>query len=235
MAAEAVGYEIIREFISRQHAVCLVRLPPGDPRGEVAVCKRYDGDGAGCEKEANWLAGLAAQGVAVPRLLAVREDYLLLEYLTGPTLLDILLAPESAGAVKVGRATGSIIAALGDWYETFYAAAKALTGERIAYGDVNFRNFIVRDRIYGIDPEDCRSGRPEEDAGKMAAFALTYTPAFTPWKRSLARALSRILIARLRLDAAAVRTAARAELSEIERRRGQALPPGWERVIDGLG
>lgn len=235
MAAEAESGKIIKKFSSRQHAVYLIRLPPGDPRGERAVCKRYDGDGAGCEKEAKWLTGLAVQGVAVPRLLEAGEEHLLMEYLTGPTLLDILLAPESAGAMGVGRATASVIASLGDWFDAFYPAAVALTGERVVYGDVNFRNFIVRDRIFGIDPEDCRPGRPEEDVGKMAAFALTYTPAFTAWKRSLARALSRILIARLRLDAAAVRAAAEEEMRAIARRRGQELPPGWERLIVGLG
>lgn len=234
MAAGADGYAIIKKFVSRRNEVHLVCLPPGDPRGEVAVCKRYARGAEGRGKEAVLLAELAARGVAVPRRLEIGEDYLLLEYLPGPTLLDVLMAPEGTGMDSVGPATGSVIAALIDWYEAFYAAAAAITREATIFGDVNFRNFIVRDRVYAIDLEACRPGRPEEDAGRMAAFALTYTPAFTSWKRSLAQSIGRRFTDRLALDGAAVREAARRELGEISRRRKLELPPGWERWLARL-
>jgi len=234
LAAEADKYEVIKKFISRRNAVYLVHLPPGDPWGEAAVCKRFSRGAAGREKEAAYLAALAARGVAVPRLLEEGEDYLLLEYLDGPTLLDVLLAPEDAGATAVGRATGNVIAALGDWLGAFYTAAAAISGEATVFGDVNFRNFIVRDRVFGLDLEACRPGRPEEDVGGMAAYALTYTPPFTPWKRSLARTICRKLGEALALDGAAIREATRQELATIVRRRGLDLPPDWESLVDAL-
>lgn len=67
-------------------------------------------------------------------------------------------------------------------------------------GDVNFRNFIIREKIYGLDLEECREGKIEEDIGSLCAFALTYSPSFTPWNIAMAKEMFRILSSELGLD-----------------------------------
>ena len=58
-------------------------------------------------------------------------------------------------------------------------------GHPVIMGDVNLRNFVVGDRITGMDFEDVRTGQKREDLGTIAAFILMYAPEQTPWKQEL--------------------------------------------------
>lgn len=59
-------------------------------------------------------------------------------------------------------------------------------------GDMNLRNFILKNTFYGdelyrIDFEDYSTGIIEEDLSSFYAFILNYYPALTEWKIDLAR------------------------------------------------
>jgi len=106
--------------------------------------------------EADFLRKLAANGVAVPEVLDVRENVLYLQYIEGPTLPDFF-CDEAAESLST-------------WLKDFYNA----TGE--IRGDVNGRNFIFSGgKCYGVDFEEHVYGAKEEDAGKLLAFASTYS------------------------------------------------------------
>ena len=67
---------------------------------------------------------------------------------------------------------------LAAWFVNCYRILDDFYGYSIALNDVNLRNFIAAERIYGLDFEDCRAGTKVEDMGKFCAFALTLRSCF---------------------------------------------------------
>jgi thiamine kinase-like enzyme len=49
----------------------------------------------------------------------------------------------------------------------------------IIRGDSILRNFIVTDRIWGVDFEESRAGNPTEDIGSICSSILSTDPMFT--------------------------------------------------------
>jgi aminoglycoside phosphotransferase (APT) family kinase protein len=68
-----------------------------------------------------------------------------------------------------------------DWLAAFHTAFRS-GGEVRIKSDAIFKNFIVSDRIYGIDFELSRMGHPEEDVGEALAYLLDTDPMFTEEK-----------------------------------------------------
>ena len=114
-------------------------------------------------REAGILRALRRRGVAVPQVIRCRENLLVLEYLPGEPLPDVI---ESGGYDPQALAS-----ALCDWFEAFYRALPA--GE--IRGDVNGRNFLCDGTsICGVDFEERRHGPRARDAGRLAAFIAAY-------------------------------------------------------------
>ena len=169
------------------------------------------------ENELRWLRGLHNAGVSVPKIYYSDENVLLEEYI-GPTFYEAFTQAEDK-QLEVS-AQKPIILALCDWLRSFYAYARN-GDQQWTMGDVNLRNFLVKNnQVYGIDFEDCRIGCIAEDVGKICAFALTYQPAFTEWKRQFVRQLMEVLTTGLGLDSAQVQSETMKELKAISERRG---------------
>jgi len=163
------------------------------------VVRKTVATAAAAQLEADFLRRLAASGVAVPEVLDVKENVLYLQYIEGPTLPDFFC----------GEAAESLTA----WLKDFYNA----TGE--IRGDVNGRNFIFGcGKCYGVDFEEHVHGVKEEDAGKLLAFASTYS---LPEKKRerFASVLRKSLIDGLDLDAGRVEYFCEKELDAIKKRR----------------
>jgi tRNA A-37 threonylcarbamoyl transferase component Bud32 len=118
--------------------------------------------------EASILCELREAGVAVPEVISCRGDLLILEYLPGEPLPDII--------ERGGYDSEAIAAALCGWFAVFYAA---VPGE--LRGDVNGRNFLYGRagrcdgaKIYSVDFEQRCHGSIARDAGRLAAFIETY-------------------------------------------------------------
>ena len=75
---------------------------------------------------------------------------------------------------------------LGQWFTNFHVFFKTTDRFRIR-GDSILRNFILTDRIWGVDFEESRTGRPEEDIATMCASILSTDPMFTPEKFELSK------------------------------------------------
>ena len=135
------------------------------------VVKRH-GDRDSLLHEARTLEHLRQAGLAVPALLGVETNTLKLEYMEGPTYVDLVetMTPEQAEA-------------LGAWLADYHR----ITG--FLRGDCNLRNFLwANGRCVGVDfeyPPTC--GEREMDMGKILAFAVTYDPPFTPAKAACGR------------------------------------------------
>ena len=131
-------------------------------------------------------------GVKVPKLLYLNpvQQEIWMEYIEGILLLDWYETSElsySTGKQQViQQEVNEVIGQWIRWLDSFYRVTKTEHKQKII-SDVNFRNFILKDReIYGIDFELCREGEIEEDIGKIAAFALMYTPQNTVFKKYFA-------------------------------------------------
>jgi tRNA A-37 threonylcarbamoyl transferase component Bud32 len=163
------GVTLIRKFASRKNNVYLV-----EKDGRPLVMKLFSSDRY--SNEYCILQAAHSAGIAVPRPVEQKGKAILMEYVDGPTVNDLIdrdrrmdLVPEVAS-----------------WLAGFHRAFVTGDNEVLLKSDAIFKNFIVADRIYGIDFELSKWGRPEEDVGEAISFLLDTAPMFTDDKYRLA-------------------------------------------------
>ena len=226
---------IVANCISKRNEVMLVK----DENGDLYILKKMS-QIQEQKYELELLQLLHENGVAVPRIIEVWENYILMEYIEGDLLLEVYEKTEllethaeektdnSIGeglfncGNKINQEMSSlIIEILFDWLEKFYQATRKYYGKQWILNDVNFRNFIIQEKkIYGIDMELCGPGVIEDDLGKMAAFAENYIPSNTEWKQGFVKLFIDSGIERFHVDRDSVELFYRKELNEIRKRRG---------------
>lgn len=147
------------------------------------IVEKYHASPEAARYEANMLDKLHKKGLAVPRLISLEDNLVKMEYISGITLPDLIdkWEAEAPDPAAISHVAESIIL----WLADFYAAADtAKTGR----GDINGRNFIFDgQKIWGVDFEEHRRVSRERDIARLIAHILTYRPAHTPLKESLAR------------------------------------------------
>jgi len=136
--------------------------------------------------EATILRELRGAGVAVPEVVSCGGNLLILEYLPGEPLPDVI----EGG----GYDSEAIAIALCDWFAAFYAAVPAVpdgtAGE--LRGDVNGRNFLWDGKkIHSVDFEGRCYGSRTRDAGRLAAFIETYETCDRAEQAALSQAFMR--------------------------------------------
>jgi tRNA A-37 threonylcarbamoyl transferase component Bud32 len=164
------GLTVVRQFPSRKNKVYLV-----ERGGWRLVLKVYENDR--CRNEAEALLAARKAGIAVPDIIDVGDRALLMELIPGKSVNDYLGTPGMEEKVL----------GVADWLATYHKEFRSGDLVRIK-SDAIFKNFIVSDRIYGIDFELSRRGRPEEDVGEAISFLLDTNPMFTEEKYRLAYA-----------------------------------------------
>lgn len=160
----------MKRFPSRKNCVYLV-----ERNEERYILKVFSSDRA--DNEYRVLADAYGAGIPVPRPIEIKSRTILMEYVDGRTVND--LVDEGAGAAPVL----SVASWLARFHRTFLQ-----DGQVLLKSDAILKNFIVADRIYGIDFELSRQGRPEEDVGEAISFLLNTAPMFTGEKYRLALA-----------------------------------------------
>jgi len=163
------GLTIVKKFPSRKNAVYLV-----DRGGWRLVLKVYDNDR--WKNEAEALAEARGPGIAVPEVIEVKEKALLMELIPGSSVNDYL---------GTGRMRETVLG-VADWLAGYHKTFRRGNETRLK-SDAILKNFIVSDRIYGLDFEDSHVGRPEEDVGEALAYLLDTDPVFTEEKFELGR------------------------------------------------
>ncbi len=124
-------------------------------------------DEAALKREAETLLALKAAGLAVPSLLNKEGKRLFLEYIPGETYEALVEEMDFEKADSLAR-----------WLVDYHRITNSLRG------DVNLRNFIwSKAGCLGVDFEEVpQKGEGETDMGRIVAFAVTYSPAFSPGK-----------------------------------------------------
>jgi len=190
----------MHQFISRRNEVFLrdglVQKKTKDPQSALL--------------EASILRALRAGGAAVPEVLDCHAGVLVMEYLPGEPLPDVI--------ERGGYDAEALAGALCLWFDAFYAAAAP--GE--SRGDVNGRNFLVHEEIiYGVDFEERCFGTKARDAGRLAAFIETYETRDPQAQAALSEAFMYLFANKFSCDMNELLTERNAEYQAMQLRRGK--------------
>jgi tRNA A-37 threonylcarbamoyl transferase component Bud32 len=164
---------LIKKFPSKKNSVYLAERD-----GKQLVLKVYDNDR--CAYEYGVLKVCRDEGIAVPEPLELKGNALLMEYVEGGLANDYVNTP----------GMWDVVLDIASWLASFHCTFRY--GERsLLKSDVNFKNFIVGDRLYGLDFELSKLGKPEADVGDAVAYLISTYPMFTGEKFELALAFIR--------------------------------------------
>jgi len=119
----------------------------------------------------------------IPSIYEMDEinNVLVTSYIIGENLCDIINDQNTTINEKQ-----RLMILLAEWFNDFHNYFKTDDGFRIR-GDSNLRNFILTDRIWGVDFEESRPGKVIEDIASMCASILTTDPMFTSEKFKLCK------------------------------------------------
>jgi len=98
---------------------------------------------------------------------------LIMNYILGENLCDIINNEKTTFSEKK-----RLMFLLAEWFQKFHNYFKKINTNYIR-GDSILRNFILTDRIWGVDFEEARKGKPIEDIACMCSSILTTDPIFT--------------------------------------------------------
>jgi len=110
-----------------------------------------------------------------------KNNVIVMSYIIGENLCDIINDEKTSFDEKK-----RLIILLANWFYDFHNFFKK-EEDFLIRGDPILRNFILSDRIWGVDFEESRKGRPVEDVAGMCASILTTNPMFTKEKFQLCK------------------------------------------------
>lgn len=121
-------------------------------------------------------------GILVPKILAYRKPYIIMERIEGLNLCDILNEDlENMMGNGSYLTKKEIFEKLADWLKYYHETnIVAETGDQILVrnkGDLRLKNFIFHEKeIYGIDFENVHEGIPENDIAEIIISIITTSP-----------------------------------------------------------
>ena len=217
-------YKIQEKFYSKKNDVYKIRCTFNDNTEKTCVLKIYKNNSM--DKETYMLSMLKEKKVNVPEIFHIGKKEIIMEYIEGKNLLDVITELELSSDEYIDKKTDDIIYGLCNWLDSFYKSSYRIFGRSIIFVDVNLRNFILSDKMYGVDFEDCKEGHKETDAGRICAFILTYTPMFTDWKKEFVRKSIHVMTEEFGYNKDLVFQEMNIELEEISKRRGIDIGQG---------
>ncbi len=164
------GYviESVSRLKSKKNTVISLDIAPKNEETRTLVAKMFI---AGRFKnELSILKSSWSHGLAVPKVLEAREDVILMNFISGETLVD-----------RINRTfEPHLIDMLAEWYYNYHRVHGQIKG------DPRLRNFIVHnDQIFGVDFEESREDLWMVDIAGVCASLLDTDPIFDPRKRTL--------------------------------------------------
>jgi tRNA A-37 threonylcarbamoyl transferase component Bud32 len=163
-----------KQFTSKKNTVGYVLL-----NGQARILKWYvPGLKKNMDIEYEILKkGSSELSMPVPLEKDEENHVLMMSYIVGDNVCDLVNDPRISFEEKK-----QVIGLLAEWLAKFHTAFKSEKGFCIR-GDASLRNFILsRGRIYGVDFEESRTGKPMEDVAGICASILSTDPMFTDEK-----------------------------------------------------
>ena len=125
--------------------------------------------------EVFFLNALQRQGINVPQIIWHDGKIIIMEYIQGILLTDLLNDQEADRDLWINE--------LAKWLRKLHGLIDVSDKVCLSMSDLNLRNFIFDGRkFYGIDFEDICFYPPERDLGVICAFVLNNDPMFEQWK-----------------------------------------------------
>ena len=110
-----------------------------------------------------------------------KNNVLIMNYIIGENLCDLINDEKTTTNEKK-----RLMILLAEWFNEFHNHFKTEDQFRIR-GDSTLRNFILTDRIWGVDFEESRMGKVVEDIAEMCSSILSTDPMFTSEKFQLCK------------------------------------------------
>jgi len=110
-----------------------------------------------------------------------KNNVLVMGYIIGENLCDVVNDEKTAAGEKK-----RLMMLLAEWFAKFHSFFKTTDKFRIR-GDSILHNFILSDKIWGVDFEESRFGKPVEDIAGMCSSILSTDPMFSSEKFQLCR------------------------------------------------
>lgn len=122
--------------------------------------------------------------IQVPFIYTVDKEnnILILEYLNGKNLRNLIKSDDTTNQEKQ-----QIIEMLSIWFLDFHNFFKDRKKEFLIHGEPVLQNFIFTEKIWGVDFEETRKGKPAEDIAGLCASILTTEKMFTQQKIKLCK------------------------------------------------
>ncbi len=230
-----IEYNIQAQFLSKKNNVFKISYQNENGKTDSGVIKVFGKRLEQLEKEVFMLTMLKNKGAAVPEIYFKGDDFIFIEYLGEKTLLDIITGQESIiqneydFEKQSNKIIDNIIEKVCSCLKSCYFEMNKETEKSIITGDMNLRNFILKntfhgEKLYRIDFEDYKSGIIEEDLGSFCAFILSYYPAFTEWKVELARKFIIFFKKNFYIDINNIKREIEKSLLMLNSRRGDIYP-----------
>ncbi len=135
------------------------------PHHNKVVFKKYRTPGSSLEKDL--LSKLYGSNVLVPKILQQDKEFVILEYIDGQNLCDVLNSTLDPMYARI----------LAEWFAKFHQAFPASNGVVTLKGDARLRNFIVRDgQCYGLDFEESHEGSFVNEIAEAAGSIFDTNP-----------------------------------------------------------
>jgi tRNA A-37 threonylcarbamoyl transferase component Bud32 len=111
----------------------------------------------------------------IPTICEKDEDnhILIMNYILGENLCDVINNEKTTISEKT-----RLMFLLAEWFQKYHIYFKK-EDTFLIRGDSILRNFILTDRIWGVDFEESRKGKPIEDIASMCSSILNTDPMFT--------------------------------------------------------
>jgi tRNA A-37 threonylcarbamoyl transferase component Bud32 len=124
--------------------------------------------------------GFSDLSIPSPLEIDRENNVIVMSYIIGENICNIINDPDIALDEKK-----KVAHLLADWFIRFHTYFKSEDGFRIR-GDATLRNFILsRGRVWGVDFEESRIGKPSEDLATLSGSLLSTEPMFTDEKFQL--------------------------------------------------
>ncbi|SCY52020.1 RIO1 family regulatory kinase/ATPase domain-containing protein [Alkaliphilus peptidifermentans] len=216
-------YTVDKKFQSKKNEVYKVTCIEDNTNfNKGLIVKKYLQSHLNFENEVHLLTELHRYGLSVPRVFRVEEKCIIMEYIEGKTLADVLYESEvnsEEGRLMQYKVKKYLTGDLLFWLKNFYQYTKIIRGKNLILKDIHLRNFIFGDSLVGVDFENCCEGKKEEDIGKLCAFIATYDPPWTTLKMELIEEMVGKACEILSLDEDILMLEIDKELTAIKKRR----------------
>lgn len=169
---------IQKEFDSKKNTVSYVIL-----NNKSIVLKWYaPGFNKKMKTEYNILQKCSSKvNVPIPYNKDEENNVISMSYIMGKNLCDVINDESVSLDMKK-----SYIHSLAQWFVIFHDHLRSKEGFCIR-GDSILRNFVLTDRIWGVDFEESRISSPQKDIATMCCSILSTNPMFTKWKFQLSK------------------------------------------------